>query len=140
MATIVFYNISPHPVWVCGVFLDKKYRIGYNNSVNGNPTNYLGHTLTWEKGRQLILFYNKKNKVWSCEKTKFFYISIHSWHPDWRFCSMLFVLFIGGIFFISRRWYPQFFSFLWNVFLSTGTANNRCNNFEYQILAQLKQL
>ena len=29
----------------------------------GNPTNYLGHTLTWEKGRQLKSFQKKENGV-----------------------------------------------------------------------------
>ena len=36
-----------------GVFIDKKWLICYNKNANGNPTNYLGISATWEKGRQL---------------------------------------------------------------------------------------
>ena len=36
-------------------FVDKECVLWYNKS-NGNPTNYLGHTLAWEKGRQLKSF------------------------------------------------------------------------------------
>lgn len=40
-----------------GVTIDKTVKNRYtNHDVQGNPTSYLGYTLTWEKGRQLKSF------------------------------------------------------------------------------------
>ena len=47
---------SPGSALGAEFFIDKKWLICYNKNANGNPTNYLGTSATWEKGRQLKTF------------------------------------------------------------------------------------
>jgi hypothetical protein len=50
------------PLRFCaGFFLDKKWLLWYNKWDNGNPTNYMGAALVWEKGRTLLQY--QKNRT-----------------------------------------------------------------------------